>query len=84
MGEKKPRKAARHQLKANDPDFIGKFELARHLGVKPQTIDKWIMTTQSFPPPHSKPGLRYAIWLRRHYVAYRETGRWPQEAYGLG
>lgn len=82
MGE--PIKRGRHQIKKGDPDFIWKFELARHLGVTPPTIDSWIYKYKTIPPPHSQPGLRHAVWLRRHYVAYRETGEWPQEAFEIG
>jgi hypothetical protein len=78
------RKSPRYKLKDAVPDFIGKFELARHLGVRPQTIDKWVHVTRTFPPPHSQPGSRYAVWLRRHYQVYRDTGRWPEEAYHFG
>ena len=63
-----------------EPDFISKGELAFHLGCKTRVIDEWI-AKGAFPPPRARPGERHAIWLRRHYRAYRDTGEWPKEAW---
>lgn len=63
-----------------EPDFIGKHEMARHMCVVPSTIDYWI-SKGSMPPPHSYPGLRHPVWLRRHYKSYRDNRVWPTESY---
>jgi hypothetical protein len=61
--------------------FMTKSELAFELGnADPKTIDKWV-EEGSIPPPHDTPGQRTAIWLRRYFNAYVETGRWPDEAF---
>jgi hypothetical protein len=61
--------------------FITKSEIGRALGVKDlRTIDAWI-ASGTFPPPHSRPGERFAVWLRKHWLVYVETGRWPEEAF---
>ena len=74
-------KSKRHgELLKIDRDFITKAELAIHLGCAICTIDGWI-AKGTIPGPHSQPGIRHAIWLRRHYVKFRDTGRWPKEAY---
>jgi hypothetical protein len=66
--------------KPNEPDFITKSELAYHLGADTETIDEWIRKGV-IPPPHTRPGERHVIWLRRHYNAFRETRRWPKESW---
>ena len=77
---KKPRNPRKHKIRSLEPDFITKCELAQHLGCAVGTIDKWI-EEGTVPPPHSKPGERHPVWLRKHYVAYRDTRRWPKEAH---
>lgn len=63
------------------PIFITKTEIANHLGVGGLgTIDDWI-ADGSFPPPHSRPGVRFAVWLRKHWDAYVATGAWPASAW---
>jgi hypothetical protein len=61
--------------------FISKVELARHLCVTPRAIDQWIAAGE-FPPPHSRPGPRVALWRRRDWRAYVRDGRWPAAAFG--
>ncbi len=65
-----------------EPVFIAKAELARELGCTVGTLNTWI-ATGTIPPPHSRPGPRMAIWLRRHWQHYVETGRWPDDAYAV-
>lgn len=66
---------------AAPPIFITKSELARTCGpVDTATIDRWVRDG-TFPPPHSRPGERTALWLRKHFDQFVETGRWPEEAY---
>ena len=67
-------------VREKEPDFIGKAELAHHLQCHISTIDEWI-ADGTIPPPHSRPGDKHPIWLRRHYNAYRETRRWPKESW---
>ncbi len=76
MSEKRPSRKTRRP----EPDFIDKSELAIHFGCSTRTLEDWIELNQ-FPPPHSRPGQRHAIWLRAHYEAYRQNRRWPKEAY---
>lgn len=81
--ETKKTKSKRGPRKARvaEPLFITKTEMAQHLGVGDiNTIDTWI-ANGSFPPPHSRPGERFAVWLRKHWNSYVETGAWPKEAY---
>jgi hypothetical protein len=66
-----------------EPDFIGKVELAHHLQCHINTIDGWIEEGR-IPPPHSWPGERHPIWLRRYYNVYRDTGEWPKDAWKSG
>jgi hypothetical protein len=64
-----------------EPLFITKTEIAAHMGIgNIGTIDAWI-AEGTFPPPHGRPGRRFAIWLRKHWDAYVETGEWPREAW---
>lgn len=64
-----------------EPLFVTKGELARLLGrLDTATIDRWVRDG-TFPPPHSRPGERTALWLRRHFEEYVRTGRWPADAY---
>ncbi len=67
-------------VKAIEPDFIGKAELARHLCCHGNTIDNWI-GDGTIPPPHYWPGPKHPLWLRKWYVAFRDTGKWPKEAW---
>lgn len=63
------------------PEFITKTEIALHLGVSDlSTIDAWVREG-SIPRPHSRPGVRFAVWRRKHWNAYVETGSWPSEAF---
>jgi hypothetical protein len=67
--------------KKADPLFITKTEIATHMGLgNLTTINDWI-AAGTFPPPHSQPGERYAVWLRRHWQAYVDTGSWPDAAF---
>lgn len=68
------------EVKEKEPDFIGKAELARHLCCHVGTINDWI-ADGTIPPPHSRPGEKHAVWLRRHYEAFKKTREWPKEAY---
>jgi hypothetical protein len=61
------------------PDFIGKAELAHHLQCHISTIDTWIEEGR-IPPPHSRPGEKHPVWLRKHYEVYKGTGSWPRES----
>lgn len=64
-----------------EPVFITKTEIGTHLGVgNLDTIDTWIGKGQ-FPPPHSRPGERFAVWLRQHWKFYVDNGEWPKEAW---
>lgn len=66
--------------KHREPVFLTKVELATHLGCAVRTVDRWI-AAGTVPPPHSRPGPQTALWLRRHFTQYVETGAWPKEAY---
>jgi predicted DNA-binding transcriptional regulator AlpA len=81
--EKKPRKPRTVRRKVLNPTFISKVELAQDMGCSTQAIDDWI-ELGSFPPPHSRPGARHTIWLRKHYDEYVKTRHWPKEAYHAG
>ncbi|MBU6429646.1 MAG: hypothetical protein KGR26_11580 [Cyanobacteria bacterium REEB65] len=69
------------RVKDLEPDFIGKAELARHLCCHINSIDLWIYDG-TIPPPHSYPGTKHPVWLRKHYHLFRETGKWPAAAFG--
>jgi hypothetical protein len=69
--------ALRKQLK---PVFVTKMELVLHYGCDINSINHWIRAG-TIPPPHSRPGPRYPIWLREHFDEMVRTGRWPQAAY---
>lgn len=60
--------------------FLTKGELAAHFGCHMHSIDRWIVKGR-IPPPHSRPGPGHAVWLRRHFMEYVETGEWPRDAY---
>jgi predicted DNA-binding transcriptional regulator AlpA len=65
-----------------DATFVTKSEIARELGgVAMSTIDRWI-AAGTFPPPHSRIGPRYCVWLRQHWRQFVETGRWPERPKG--
>jgi hypothetical protein len=77
--EKAPRK--RRVREAAGPTFITKVQMAREMGLKePRTIDAWV-AAGTWPPAHSRPSERVALWRRFHWLAYVETGRWPAEAF---
>jgi hypothetical protein len=78
----KGRKPRHRAIKEQEPDFISKAELAHHLRCHISTIDEWI-ANGTIPAPHSRPGDKHPIWLRRHYNAYRDgkEKRWPKEAW---
>jgi hypothetical protein len=72
---------ARHKGVRGEPDFMTKSQLAYHLGeLDPGTLDDWI-AEGTFPPPHSRPGTRTAVWLREHYEFYKRHGYWPRESF---
>jgi hypothetical protein len=74
-------KRKRGPRKKPDPIFITKTEIATHMGLgNLTTIDDWIVN-ETFPPPHSRPGERYAVWLRKYWQTYVETGSWPPAAF---
>lgn len=79
MGEKIARS---RRKKGGEPDFITKSEIAYNLRVSLSAIDRWIWKDKTFPPPHSSPGARHVVWLRRHYNAYRDHNVWPEESFG--
>jgi hypothetical protein len=62
--------------------FITKAELATHIGCHINTIDRWI-AKGTIPPPHSRPGYGHAIWLRKHFNVYADSGEWPQDAFRI-
>lgn len=65
----------------SDPVFITKTEIAAHMGIgNLATIDDWI-ASGTFPPPHSRPGERFAVWRRKYWNAYVETGEWPPASF---
>jgi predicted DNA-binding transcriptional regulator AlpA len=79
MSAKKPRGDG--DGRASSPLFITKREIVRHIpGVDSTTIDAWV-AKGTFPPPHSRPGERTAVWLRRHFDFYVARGYWPDEAF---
>ncbi len=74
-------KAVNRKGAKGDPLFITKSQLAHAMGnVAPATLDDWVKEG-TFPPPHSRPGERTAVWLKRHFDAYVASGRWPEEAF---
>jgi hypothetical protein len=74
----KPQRGPRAKV---DPLFVSKIEMAAHLGVSDaSTIEAWV-AEGTFPPPHSRPSERFAIWRRSHWNTYVETGSWPREAF---
>ena len=78
---KKKERGKRGPAKRVDPLFITKTEISQHLGVGDMsTLDSWIAKSE-FPPPHSRPGGRFAVWLRKHWNSYVEHGEWPKEAW---
>jgi predicted DNA-binding transcriptional regulator AlpA len=83
MGEAKAKTTntrGRGPSKRADPIFITKSEIAQLMGVADtKTIDSWI-ANGSFPPPHSRPGPRHAVWLRKHWNIFVDTGKWPEAA----
>lgn len=79
--ETKASKAKRGPRKKVEPVFITKTEIGQHLGLGDlDTLDAWIGKSK-FPPPHSQPGERYAVWLRKHWQHYVDNGEWPKEAW---
>jgi hypothetical protein len=71
------------KTKPGDPAavFITKSEIAMHLGGASMNTIHRSIAAGDFPPPHSRPGRRFPIWLRKHWQAYVDTGRWPREAF---
>jgi predicted DNA-binding transcriptional regulator AlpA len=56
----------RRPRKRPESVFVTMAELAHMMGVgDTKTIDDWI-AKRGFPPPHSYPGPRHAVWLRKH------------------
>lgn len=73
----------RKRKRIDEPLFITKTAIAQHYGLGDmQTLDDWI-EAGTIPPPHSQPGERYSVWLRKHWDVYVDTGRWPDEAFEL-
>lgn len=67
-------------IREKQPDFVGKAELAHHLGCHINTINRWIRKG-TIPGPHFRPGGKHPLWLRKHYEAFIRTGEWPAEAF---
>lgn len=63
-----------------EPDFLSAPELARRMGVSPDSIDRW-MAKGAFPPPWVYLGTCRRAWRTDHYEAFRATGEWPSEAW---
>jgi predicted DNA-binding transcriptional regulator AlpA len=84
MGEAKAKTTnnrGRGPGKKHDPLFISKSEIAQLLGVADtKTIDSWV-ALRRFPPPHSQPGPRHSLWLRKHWQVYVDTGEWPPASF---
>jgi predicted DNA-binding transcriptional regulator AlpA len=71
----------RRSKKRPESVFVTKAELAHLMGVgDTRTIDEWI-AKRGFPPPHSYPGPRHSVWLRKHWDFYVANGCWPNEAF---
>ncbi len=68
------------KIRSLEPIFINKIELAHHLQCHVNSIDGWV-ANGTIPPPHSCPGVKHALWLRRHFTAFVESGVWPGEAW---
>lgn len=80
MDEAKVKKQGRGPSQKLAPIFITKKEIAALMSVADtKTIDSWI-AKGAFPPPHSRPGERHVVWLRKHWDTYVETGEWPKAA----
>lgn len=62
------------------PVFVSKRELAHDLRLTMHGIDR-LIAEGLFPPPHSRPGPRHAVWLKRHYDAYVRDRKWPRDAF---
>jgi hypothetical protein len=76
-----PKKRTRGPSRRPAPIFIKKSEIAALMDVADtKTIDSWV-ANGAFPPPHSRPGARHAVWLRKHWEVYVETGEWPRAAW---
>jgi predicted DNA-binding transcriptional regulator AlpA len=74
-------KKPRGPSKKAEPVFVTKAQIAQMMGVgNTKTIDSWI-AQGTFPPPHSRPGPNFTVWLRKHWEIYVETGEWPREAW---
>jgi hypothetical protein len=89
QAEKRPKRKPRSDqdkpvrmkaLRDKEPDFMGKFELAHHLQCHIGTLNDWI-ADGTIPPPHSRPGTKHPVWLRKHYEVFKKTRAWPKEAY---
>lgn len=71
----------RGPAKEPDPIFITKSEMARMMSVgNTSTIDRWV-ANGTIPPPHSRPGKSHSLWLRKHWLVFVETGKWPNVAF---
>jgi glutamate-1-semialdehyde aminotransferase len=81
MDEVKVKKPGAGKRTKPAPIFIKKSEIAALMDVADtKTIDSWI-ANGGFPKPHSRPGERHAVWLRKHWNSYVENGEWPKEAW---
>lgn|GEM_PF-2770677 len=81
MSDEEKKRKRKGPTKKVEPVFITKTEIAHHIGLADATtLDKWI-ADREFPPPHSRPGGRFVVWLRSHWDHYVATGDWPREAW---
>lgn len=81
MGSKT--KAARAPRRAEVPDFISKSEMAEKLRCSVDAITDWVRDGH-YPPPSlcPGPGRQISLWRLDHFLAYLESGEWPDEAFG--
>lgn len=76
----KARQAKAKQTESG-PDFLSAPELAKRIGVRAETVDRWVAGGK-FPPPWVYLGPCRRAWRADHYEAFRTTGAWPKEAWG--
>jgi hypothetical protein len=67
-------------IRDDEPEFIGKFELAHHLGANISSLNKWI-ANGTIPPAWFKPGIKHPVWRRDHFEELKRTGSWPRAAF---
>lgn len=63
------------------PQFISKTEMADVLRCSHTAISEWVASGH-FPPPALYPGpeRRISLWRLEHFLAFTETGEWPEGA----